>query len=1002
MKKRIVCLLTILLVIVSVFGLSSCKKNKNKNNGDNTPTTDTHHTHTLAHVDAKTKTCTEDGWAAYEYCTECTYTTKVIIPAGHVIANADDKAKTCTDDGWAAYEYCTECSHITKVVIPAGHVISNADAKTKTCTEDGWAAYEYCTECTYTTKAVIPAGHVIANADAKAKTCTEDGWAAYEYCTECNYTTKVVIPASHTIATAAAKTKTCTEDGWNAYEYCTECNYTTKVVIPASHTIANGTAKTKTCTEDGWNAYEYCTECSYTTKVVIPAGHTIANGTAKTKTCTEDGWEAYEYCTECNYTTKVVIPAGHVIANADAKAKTCTEDGWAAYEYCTECNYTTQVIDYATGHSLVNVDAKEPTCDDIGWEAYERCINCTYTTGIAIPPAHIIATAAAKTKTCTEDGWAAYEYCTECNYTTKVTIPAGHTIATAAAKTKTCTEDGWAAYEYCTECDYTTKVVIPSGHVIANVDAKEPTCDDIGWNPYEYCTECSHTTRVELPAVPHANVVVDYGYAATKGSLGLSDGSHCADCETVIVEQKTLYYLSIKYYNEEYGMVEEYSTSNAAGDVVYLHAYVDEVSGRGFSGWYVGKERLSDNLELYYTMPAHHVELTVCFTEYPNTDLWLGNTATAFSGGTGTADDPFIISSGAELKLLEQLVLNKEKYNKEYYTELHYLLVKSIDMSEGGEWTPIGIDDGIANSAKAFRGNFDGGDNVIYGLKLPARAESNCIGFFGYVVNATISDLTFVDVRANVTFRDLGYEKYYCGVVIGRAKTSVTIVNVEVHETSIHVSVTSDQLIKHTYVGGIAGCAGLNSDYVTHGVVFNGSIDVSTNTNTDVGGLFGNCSGLKSTLESSYVISDISVKSAGEVKVGGLFCDFSSISLYDCSYSGNISVDNSNVDSAESVYVGGLVGGNGSAYGKYLNMELCAFQGSIEVDTIGTVRVYGVSVAEVDTADGCVAEGSIDVTTVEKKTIYSDSFCNNPEKVEGTANMTSVTITENKIEPEED
>ena len=53
-------------------------------------------------------------------------------------------------------------------------------------------------------------------------------------------------------------------------------------------------------------------------------------------------------------------------------------------------------------------------------------------------------------------------------------------------------------------------------------------------------------------------------------------------------------------------------------------------------------------------------------------------------------------------------------------------------------------------------------------------------------------------------------------------------------------------------------------------------------------------------------------------------------------------------------------------------------------------------------AAGCVAKGSIDVTTVEGKEIYADAFCNNPEKVEGTVNITNVTITENKIEPEED
>ena len=925
MRKKILCLLALLLIAISIFTLSSCKKKKNQTEPPAPPAEPiVTHNHTLLRGEAKAKTCVASGWAEYEYCSTCPYTTKVIIPA-------------------------------------TGHARVEVEAKPATCTEDGWDAYVYCTECDYSTQAVIPAGHTIASGDAKSVTCTEDGWDAYEYCTDCEYNTKQTIPAGHVIVSGDAKTKTCTEDGWDAYEYCTECNHSTKVVIPASHTLEIGDAKAKTCTEDGWAEYEYCTECSYSTKEVIPAGHAIGTVYAKPKTCTEDGWDTYEECNDCGYTTFKLIPAGHSLVSVDAKAKTCTEDGWNAYEYCTDCTHTTKVV---------------------------------------IPASHSIANGEAKTKTCTEDGWNAYEYCTDCIHTTKVVIPAGHVIVNVGAKAKTCTEDGWEAYEYCTYCTYSTKVVIPASHNLKNENAKAPTCNSVGWDAYEYCTECTHTTKVELPALPHGNVVTDLGYPATKGVTGLSDGSHCADCETVIVPQVNLYFLSIKYYNEEYGMVEEYTTSNAAGSTVYLHAY--HGLERGFSGWYLGTERIADTLELYYVMPAHHVELLVCFTEYPNMDVWFGNTATEFSGGTGTEDDPFIISSGAELKLLEQLVLNREKYNKEDYADLYYYLDKSIDMSEGGEWTPIGFDDGSVNSVKAFSGYFDGGDHVIYGLQLPERPEINCIGFFGYVIKATIANLTFVDARANVTFRDLDNDNYYFGVVIGRAKTSVSLVNIEVHETTVNVSVTADKLIKHTYVGGIAGYASLNSDYVALGIIFNGSIDVSTNTETDVGGLFGYCSGLNSTLESSYVISDISVESAGKVKVGGLFCDFSSISLYDCSYSGNISVDNSNAEDAESVYVGGLVGGYGATIGKHLNMELCVFRGNIEVDTIGTVRVYGMSVAEIDTANGCSAEGSIDVTTYEKKSIYSDPFCNNPQKVEGTANITNVTITENKIEPEED
>ena len=166
-------------------------------------------------------------------CTECNKAYGETAKHDTVQVGAQDK--TCTEAGWAAYEYCKNCDYSTKVEIPASHSLVQAGAQDKTCTEAGWEAYEYCTECDYSTKVEIPAGHNIVKADAKDKTCTEAGWEAYEYCTECDYSTKVEIPASHNIVKVGAQDKTCTEAGWAAYEYCTECDYSTKVEIPASH-----------------------------------------------------------------------------------------------------------------------------------------------------------------------------------------------------------------------------------------------------------------------------------------------------------------------------------------------------------------------------------------------------------------------------------------------------------------------------------------------------------------------------------------------------------------------------------------------------------------------------------------------------------------------------------------------------------------------------------------------------------------------------------------------
>ena len=64
---------------------------------------------------SKPATCTEDGQEAL-VCTKCdeTFRSKV-IPASHTIETVDAKTPTCTEIGWDAYEYCTACTYTTYV-----------------------------------------------------------------------------------------------------------------------------------------------------------------------------------------------------------------------------------------------------------------------------------------------------------------------------------------------------------------------------------------------------------------------------------------------------------------------------------------------------------------------------------------------------------------------------------------------------------------------------------------------------------------------------------------------------------------------------------------------------------------------------------------------------------------------------------------------------------------------------------------------------------------------
>lgn len=76
-------------------------------------------------------------------CSLCTLAeTKTIDPHTHSFEVVPAKAATCTEDGWEAYERCTECDYDTKIVIKAtghawGEYISGGDGThTRTCAND--------------------------------------------------------------------------------------------------------------------------------------------------------------------------------------------------------------------------------------------------------------------------------------------------------------------------------------------------------------------------------------------------------------------------------------------------------------------------------------------------------------------------------------------------------------------------------------------------------------------------------------------------------------------------------------------------------------------------------------------------------------------------------------------------------------------------------------------------------------------------------------------------
>ena len=118
---------------------------------------------------------------------------------------------------------------------------------------------------------------------------------------------------------------------------------------------------------------------------------------------------------------------------------------------------------------------------------------------------------------------------------------------------------------------------------------------------------------------------------------------------------------------------------------------------------------------------------------------WDGSVSTQFAGGSGTEDDPYLITTPAELAYLSHEVNNS---HRDFYNE-YFLLASDLDLS-GLEWIPIGNYEylGGENNLSPFCGNFDGNGYVISGLfSSSLNYRTGTMGLFGLTAGGRIENL---------------------------------------------------------------------------------------------------------------------------------------------------------------------------------------------------------------------------------------------------------------------
>ena len=135
-------------------------------------------------------------------------------------------------------------------------------------------------------------------------------------------------------------------------------------------------------------------------------------------------------------------------------------------------------------------------------------------------------------------------------------------------------------------------------------------------------------------------------------------------------------------------------------------------------------------------------------------EVWDGSVAQSFAGGTGTQDDPYLISCAEELAYLSKLTKETPtKTSGTYYKLIGNIILNEEVLTDSYQlkgtpkniWTPIGESEnttGHYDTTKSFMGYFDGGGHVVSGVYCPTSYQMK--GLFG-TITGEVHDLNVID-----------------------------------------------------------------------------------------------------------------------------------------------------------------------------------------------------------------------------------------------------------------
>lgn len=249
---------------------------------------------------------------------------------------------------------------------------------------------------------------------------------------------------------------------------------------------------------------------------------------------------------------------------------------------------------------------------------------------------------------------------------------------------------------------------------------------------------------------------------------------------------------------------------------------------------------------------------------------------TGFAGGDGTAEKPYQVATPIQLDAVRNDL------------SAHYIQIADIDMSEYGNWEPIG------DTNSPFNGVFDGNGFDIESLIINYTGSNTAIGLFGYANNSIIKNVSIIS--GNISNAN---DAIYLGSIAGYSNEIINC------SSSTNISANC------SYGGGITGYV----KKIEH-CTFEGSADFYSDTilqdlkiytQNRTSGYFGGICGATENIKYSKNIGQISAYGKYSTFAGGI-TGYSPL-VSECYNTGNINLVTTGAATySPEAYIGGISG----------------------------------------------------------------------------------------------